>query len=338
MQDGNNNDKTSRLIPFVILVVLLGVVGTVFFFMQSASRSVQNRKDTALSRHVILDAKLAAENAAKITALEQKLSNLDKSRIEITAQYVKARKAQQRATTRADLQKELDDAQRAMNDAIDNHPAIVAINQEMARLVKDNNEKGVQMAKLLTAFHAVEKNRIQTLQTNLVVIWKQALQERKEALGDRKKWTDLTPEENEKFMAIQDKYVKLTHAVTAEYAGRKGLDPDEQKAVDEYKELGKVQEANNDKYAKIWWSISQERQRVSQEDPQIAALCQAVVEKNARLMASVDAAPELTEYKTKLKDIHQQMLETSRLLGELKNQGIGTSAAGTFQSQPGKNG
>ena len=343
MQNGNNDKKTSRLVTSVILVVLIGVTGAVFFYFQRASsRAVQNQPIVkSPPARTVMDPKLAAEIAAKIAALEQKLDDLQRTRVEIMAQFFKAQKEQRQAKTRADLLKDLQDAQQALDEAISNNPEIAATKQEMSRLLKDTVEIGKQQAVVLEAFHASQKAYDESVRTNENVIWRQCLKERKEVLGDRKDWSKMTPEENEKAMAIQKKYAKISDDVIKEWSthGFKPLSPEDQKRVDDFKGFGQKQQDNNDKYAKLYNAMPAERARVMESDPKVAALALVVVEKQARLTASVDAAPEIAGYKNKLQDVARQMLETSQLLGQLKRQAASTSSAtGAFPTQPGKNG
>jgi hypothetical protein len=276
----------------------------------------------------------------QLAALEQKLDELEKKRIELFQQYSIARKEQEQSKSRDALLKDLQDALRAVDEAIDNNPQIVAEKQEMARLNQENREIGVQRGKLFEAVRASQKAYDTAVQTNLVAIWQQAQQERIQALGDRKDWSHLTPDESPKLQEIQSKYASLSHATAVEYGERKAskkLDPEDQKKMDEIHNLMAKIEANTSQYAKISDGMSLERARVMREDPRIMALCNVVDEKRDRLAASVQAAPELAEYKTKFRELKNQMVETSRLLGQLKRQAIGTSAAGTSPDKTGKN-
>ena len=309
----------------IVLAVVAAAAGLVVFLLQSSNRGGVVNPPPAHPA-TATGVRPAPDLTAEIAALEQSLLDLEKSYSETMRSYFAARQKALAAANKDALTKELQDAQRQLADAIENHPRIVALKQAMTQAEGLANAASSNQAVILTQLHAAKQQRETTVKTSIHDIAERENAEKKELIlaTGKKDYASLTPEEHAKLREIENKYLKESRETKIQFEQREGLpDEKEKQQIDDYKALAETREANDKRYGEVYNSLSFERARVVNEDPALTALSRKVSALNDRRNEALSATPDLAPYLKKLEDLRNQRVQITTRLDLLRRQSAG---------------
>ncbi len=333
--------QKNRLLLMLGGAVILAVAGAFVYRQVQQARAVQMAQAAArLATERAEAARLeAARNAAEIAALEKLLSEANQNYSDLLKKYFAAR-TKAAAANKDALAKELQNAQRELADAIEKHPRILALKQELVQALAQASSASTNQGTIVKKMHV--EQALQRDKHNTVVkdYWAQALEEQRKALGkkDLKDFDHLTPEEKAKLSEMQAQAIKKLHEMNvAEKEQRSQPSESEQKFVAEFKTLNDTITASNDHYAEVYSSLPMERALLTTSDPAIAALAQKVSAMAERVNAVVDGLPDLAAYQQQINDLAKQRSELAERLGALQRLSAGISNRSSH-AVTGKNG
>ena len=311
--------QQNKKLPLILAgVVVLAVVGALVYQHVQHARAVQMAQAAAQLEAERAEAarraaQLAAERAAQIAVLEGHLAELNRNYADAMKKAFVLRK-QLLADKKNALAQEVEAARRAVEDAIDHHPAIMGMHEDMAQKVEVAHDLSDQQAVIVTKIDDNRKQRQKELDDLMAERTRQMVAVRKDYLDSiGKKLARLTPEESKQVKALQDKYLK-EHPIS--YPNPILPDDTEKKLSQDFDALGKQRIAADDHYANVFNNIPAARAHVRANDPVIAALDRALIEKNARLQAATAESPELAALMQQVQAVDQQR---NAVLAELMN-------------------
>ena len=237
---------------------------------------------------------------AQLAALEQKLQELDQTYSEVMQKY--ALLQQQLLASRHDaLTREVAEARRAVDVALDQHPALLALQQQLPQSIEADATFSHQQAEILTTLHALQAQRREADNQALNDIATRETAARQAFLAGLGKpnLAHLTPEEAQQWGTLQAPFARQAQAALVAWTNRPP-EQAEQQLTKDFKDLGQQREAVNTHYSAVYKDLPAMRGQVRADDPAIAALDRVLAEKQARLLAAVDAAPELVTLKQQL--------------------------------------
>jgi hypothetical protein len=314
-----NNRRPLRL-ALAGMVVLLAAVLVVRVFTGTGAPTARNFRAVNTT-----PAWLQARNrtAAEIAALEKRLNELNLAYADVLKTTFLLR--QQLQASRQDaLAREVEAARRAVEDALDHHPAIVALHQQLDQSNRNSYKLSDQQSVILTQLHARRTQRHEASGKAGFDIWTQLSAARQAYLKSigKKDAAHLTPEEATALGELQDKYVQMAHDVVKADASWKPDDAEKQLTSD-YQALGDLRSASDSHYTEVFNDIPVVRARLRAEDPTIAALDRALIEKHARLLAADNASPELAPLLRQLQAVGRQRAEVVAQLMKLRRPSAG---------------
>jgi hypothetical protein len=268
-----------------------------------------------------------ATPAEHIAALEKQITDLNQAYADVMRKSFELRRQWQDNNKDA-LAREMTEAQRAVEAALERHPTIVALRQEMAKVRKEEHAASLRQAELLTIMHAQTKERKDTLKKAQEEITLRMDEERRKTIlepSGKKDYSNMTEEEANKLIAIQEKYAKQSRELAAQQAQRQP-DENEIKMTDEYKALGAKRIADNARHAQIVNDLPATRASLRVSAPEIVALDKVLTEKNARWLASMNASPAISASMQEARKLDQQRVEARMLLNDLRKQSAAATA------------
>jgi hypothetical protein len=273
---------------------------------------------------VSVPARMAVPAAAPLTvadipAIEQRLQATEKAYAEAMRRYAELR---QKLLAGGAAKTEVADAKRAIEEALDRHPAVVAMREQLARIEESAGQASTRQAELLDALHAATRQRDADYRQAIDdVLARMQEARRKEVLepGGHKTLSKLTPEEMKKLAALQDKYMGEYHDLVAKRSERKPGEA-EQKLLDEYQSLGEARAAAGTRYAQTYQEMAELRLRLRAEDSEIAALNRALIARNSQCLADLDRQPEMAAAVQEMQRLGRQRAELATQLAALQIQ------------------
>jgi len=306
-----NNRRPLRLALAGAAVLAAAAALVVWVFPGTGARTAQSPRQTT-------SAWLDARRAAQIAALEKRLNELNQAYADVMKKVFLMRQ-QLRASQKDALAQEVEAARRAVEDALDQHPAIIALHQQLDQSNKNSYKLSDQQAGVLTKLHAYQKQHREENNKAELDIFAQLSAARQEYLKSigKKDVAHLTPDEAKAYGEIQSKYVQAAHDVVTNAVSRQPDDTEKQLTAD-YQDLGNQRSASDDRYTVAFNDIPIMRARLRAEDPAIAALDRVLIEKNARLLAADNASPELVPLMQQLQAVGRQRAEVVAELMKLR--------------------
>lgn len=331
MQTGENR-RTRR--TTLVLAAALGVAAVAFWAFSGRDAASRHPAASASPASPVVatatssGVRPASDLTDRITDLKERLAAMDRDYREALRHYTEIRERVRVASDKDALAREVQAARSAVEDAIDHHPAIVALMADLQHQLDRDVEGSVKQAAVVTKLHAGIKQRDDALtKTNVDLAGLMAAERSTFGLGSGRKFSDLTTEEKNNLDAMQRKYTQRIHDIRKTYEDRKQTPDDAEKQLQaEYEALGAQRAAATDRYRKLYPTIPAERARVRAEDPAIAALDQILLAKVAQLNAATDANPELLACLQQVRKLAAQREQTRAGLAALHSQMEGISS------------
>ena len=298
---------------------------------------------------------LAARRATQIAALEKRLKELNQG-IADTARKTALLRQQLMTRSTDELSRNIAAARSDLDAALDRHPAVVAVRQEMQRMDSGSYEISMQQAAALTRLHAIQKEQESAFQTATTNIMARMVAEQRAAVppGDDRTPRSKTPEEVRKLAEISAKYMAEIHALPNPYglnlstttdvaqavAAPAATNPavaaavaEERKLVDEFMALSERRTANDARYSELFHEQPTVRAHVRADDPAIAKLDRKL---SALVARWEESDPEMKSCRQRMVALSQErdavlnrLTELRRLTGIAAAHGSAVPAATT---------
>lgn len=318
-----NEGKTRRTVLLAVAMILLGVIAAAWFML--SQRTPAPAVPVAASPAAAAVRAPVALPPADLATLEKRQQDLAQAYGEAMRKYARMRR-QWLDNNKDALALEVAASRRAVEDAIDHHPAIVALKQEMAGTQDDAFKASLKQAELLTKLHNEDQSRSDTYRTTANDIFKRMSEEQSKTIlepSGKKDFSHLTEAEAKLKADIQNRYM-VEYKALAEQNQNHQPSADDVKLMAEYKALGERRIAVDDRYTEIYYTLPTARARVRADDPAIAALDRALTQKNAQWLASMTATPEIAACLAEVQEIKRKQGEVAAQLDALKSQSAST--------------
>jgi hypothetical protein len=277
----------------------------------------------------------AAERAARADELARRLQGLDESYAAALRAYGALRKEALSSDTSA-LAREVEAARRALEEAIDRHPAIVALRQELTSALDRDLATGVKQAEVLTRIRARSRERVAAFQATSGEILRAMDAELRAAglmtgEGPSEKLSEADARRRDEIRQKHRDQLAAAEKAHREYQPS----PEEAKDQQTYQEMGAARKADQQRYKDTYQEIPVARARVRADDPALAALDRVLTEKTAQWRASLQARPDLAASKAEVDRLLRERAEVRSRLGALRaapaqaSQPPAAAAAGT---------
>lgn len=299
---------------------------------------IHQAREAEMQRAALQAAKLEAERAeaarraTEIAALQKHLAELN---LAYDAAMKKAYLLRQQLleSHKGPQTKDLAAARSAVEDALDHHPAVVAMQQQLDTANKKSAELSQQQAVVLTQLHTVWDQRQQDANQGVLERFRDSAKARDAYLAKvgKKSLLLLTKEEQAAWDAIWHTYSTNIDTFAENQAARKP-DAAEQQMQQEFEALGAQRAAIDKHYTEVFYQTPVVRARVRADDLTIAALDRTLSEKQTQALASVDSDPALAALQQQVNLLDRQRIDLQTQIRKLRSPSI----AAPVKAQPGR--